>query len=301
MTLIKVQVAPGVDKQSTEYGAEGRWTNTDNVRFRYGLPEKIGGWAKVTSDALVGAARGIITWFSLDGDQYAITGTNKKLYVYQNGSWYDITPIRSTGASITDFTTTASSTTVKVTDAAHGAIEGDLQKHWSDTSDTYVRRVPVAKGVQAGEAFLDKKLSAPPRPGEVWNPVSHRWTKEGNLGKVNVGSGGKKRLRAGSSAAGAHQKNVGGLSGKGRLRHLGTGRHFRGKIDIAEQAQGTKAGVGSGKSPTSVFRTGAKTGITSPKAKAKSGAFRSTPTRRSKRRPKSINSGKRSNLNVNQI
>ena len=126
MTLIKVQVAPGVDKQDTEYGAEGRWTNTDNVRFRYGLPEKIGGWAKVTSDALVGAARGIITWFSLDGDQYAITGTNKKLYVYQNGAWSDITPIRVTGASITDFTTTDTSTTVKVTDAAHGAIEGDF-------------------------------------------------------------------------------------------------------------------------------------------------------------------------------
>jgi hypothetical protein len=126
MTLIKVQVAPGVDKQSTEYGAEGRWTNTDNVRFRYGLPEKIGGWAKVTSDALVGAARGIITWFSLDGDQYAITGTNKKLYVYQNGSWYDITPIRSTGASITDFTTTDTSTSVTATDASHGAIEGDF-------------------------------------------------------------------------------------------------------------------------------------------------------------------------------
>jgi len=126
MTLIKVQVVPGVDKQSTEYGAEGRWTNTDNVRFRYGLPEKIGGWAKVTADALLGAARGIITWFSLDGDQYAVTGTNKKLYVYQNGSWYDITPIRSTGASITDFTTTDTSTTVKVTDASHGAIEGDF-------------------------------------------------------------------------------------------------------------------------------------------------------------------------------
>ena len=126
MTLIKVQVAPGVDKQSTEYGAEGRWTNTENVRFRYGLPEKIGGWAKVTSDALVGAARGIVTWFSLDGDQYAITGTNKKLYVYQNGSWYDITPIRSTGASITDFTTTDTSTSVTATDASHGAIEGDF-------------------------------------------------------------------------------------------------------------------------------------------------------------------------------
>ena len=126
MTLIKVQVAPGVDKQSTEYGAEGRWTNTDNVRFRYGLPEKIGGWDKVTTDALVGAARGIITWFSLDGDQYAITGANNKLYVYQNGAWTDITPIRVSGASITNFTTTTSSTTVKVTDTAHGAIEGDF-------------------------------------------------------------------------------------------------------------------------------------------------------------------------------
>jgi len=136
MTLIKVQVAPGVDKQDTEYGAEGRWTNTDNVRFRYGLPEKIGGWAKVTSDALVGAARGIITWFSLDGDQYAITGTNKKLYVYQNGSWYDITPIRSTGDAITQFATTAASSNVSVTDAAHGAIEGDFVTITSATAPT---------------------------------------------------------------------------------------------------------------------------------------------------------------------
>jgi len=126
MTLIKVQVAPGIDKQDTEYGAEGRWIDCDNVRFRYGLPEKIGGWSKVSTSALVGAARGIITWFSLDGDQYTITGTNKKLYVYQNQSWYDITPIRESGASITNFTTTSGSTTVTVTDASHGAIEGDF-------------------------------------------------------------------------------------------------------------------------------------------------------------------------------
>ena len=63
MTLIKIQVAPGIDKQNTETGAEGRWIDCDNVRFRYGLPEKIGGWAKTTSEALVGAARGIINWF----------------------------------------------------------------------------------------------------------------------------------------------------------------------------------------------------------------------------------------------
>ena len=126
MTLIKVQVAPGIDKQDTEYGAEGRWIDCDNVRFRYGLPEKIGGWSKVSTSALVGAARGIVTWFSLDGDQYTITGTNKKLYVYQNQAWYDITPIRESGASITNFTTIDTSTSVTVTDATHGAIEGDF-------------------------------------------------------------------------------------------------------------------------------------------------------------------------------
>ena len=79
MALVKVQLSPGIDKQDTEYGAEGRWFDGDNVRFRYGLPEKIGGWAKVTSDALLGAARGMRAWFSLDGDPYTITGTNKKL------------------------------------------------------------------------------------------------------------------------------------------------------------------------------------------------------------------------------
>ena len=126
MALIKVQIIPGIDKQDTEYGAEGKWVDCDNVRFRYGLPEKIGGWSKVSTSALVGAARGIITWFSLDGDQYTLTGTNKKLYVYQNQAWYDITPIRESGASITNFTTINTSTSVTVTDATHGAIEGDF-------------------------------------------------------------------------------------------------------------------------------------------------------------------------------
>jgi hypothetical protein len=178
-----------------------------------------------------------------------------------------------------------------------GVTMQDLQKHWSDSSDTYFRRVPVAKGVKADETFLDKRLNSPPRAGEVWNPVSHRWTKDGNLGKVNVGSGGRKRLRAGSTAAGAHQKNVGGLSGKGRLRHIGTGRQFRSKLDIAEQAQGTRVGVGSAKGPTSKFRTGAKSVLSSPTNKTGSGSLKRTP---SKKRRRKGQSGKHSNLNVSQ-
>jgi len=142
MPLIKMPFQPGVDKQVTEYGAEGTWFDSDNMRFRYSLPEKIGGWDKVTSDALVGATRGIVTWFSLDGDQYTIVGTNKKLYTYAQGKWYDITPNRATGTgNITGFETD-STTSVKITDAAHGAIEGDFVT--IDTVSGAINGIPAA-------------------------------------------------------------------------------------------------------------------------------------------------------------
>ena len=124
MPLTKLQVAPGIDKQNTEYGAEGRWVDSDNVRFRYGQPEKIGGWTKVTSDALLGATRAILTWSDLSSVNHAMYGTNKKLYAYSENSYADITPTRGTG-SITQFATTSGSTTVTVTDADHGALVGD--------------------------------------------------------------------------------------------------------------------------------------------------------------------------------
>ena len=108
MPLTKLQIAPGIDKQNTEYGAEGKWVDGDNIRFRYGMPEKIGGWAKVTSDALVGATRAILTWSALNGVKYAVYGTNKKLYAYSEKSYADITPERGTG-SITQFATTSGS------------------------------------------------------------------------------------------------------------------------------------------------------------------------------------------------
>ena len=124
MPLTKLQIAPGIDKQNTEYGAEGKWVDSDNVRFRYGLPEKIGGWSKVSSDALLGATRAVLTWSDLKGINYAMYGTNKKLYGYSEGSYGDITPSRGTG-SITQFETTNASTAVIVTDASHGTLVGD--------------------------------------------------------------------------------------------------------------------------------------------------------------------------------
>ena len=126
MPLLRLFLKPGIDKQNTEYGAEGGWVDGDNVRFRYGLPEKIGGWSGFGSEDsyLVGLASDIFTWSSLAGIPYAAVGTNRKVYVFSGGLWSDITPIRGTGAAT--FTTTAGSTTVTVNDTAHGAIAGDF-------------------------------------------------------------------------------------------------------------------------------------------------------------------------------
>ena len=116
MPLIQVPLKPGIDKQLTETGAQGRWIDCDNVRFRYGLPEKIGGWQQLVADKLVGAGRDQHTWVDLAGNRFAAIGTNKCLYIYYEGSVYDITPLDLTrtesGASFSfDATTTVTITT----------------------------------------------------------------------------------------------------------------------------------------------------------------------------------------------
>ena len=121
MPLTKIAFAPGIDKQDTEYGAAGRWTDSDFVRFRYGLPEKIGGWLKLIPTTLVGVARDMHAWTDLNGVRYTAIGTDRKLYIYTEGVAYDITPVRATG-SITGFSTTNNSPTVTVTDPSHGAV-----------------------------------------------------------------------------------------------------------------------------------------------------------------------------------
>jgi hypothetical protein len=126
MALLRLFLKPGIDKQNTEYGAEGGWVDGDYVRFRYGLPEKMGGWTEFGNTLVnfVGSASEIFTWNGLDGVPYAALGTNRKVYVFYGGAWADITPIRATGACT--FTTTNGSTTVIVNDAAHGAVQGDF-------------------------------------------------------------------------------------------------------------------------------------------------------------------------------
>ena len=127
MPLATVKFAPGFDKQSTAYGAEGKWIDGENVRFRYGQPEKIGGWVKLISNKLIGAVRAQFAWTSLDGTRFLGIGTDKKLYIYTEGAIHDITPIRATESSLTNpFVTTNGSAVVTVTDSGHGAKAGDF-------------------------------------------------------------------------------------------------------------------------------------------------------------------------------
>jgi len=124
--LQKLGFLPGFNKQVTETGAEGQWFDGDNVRFRYGTPEKIGGWQQLGADKLTGAGRALHHWDDNAGIKYAAIGTNRILYVYSGGIFYDIHPIRVTLTGCT-FTSTGSSTTVTVTSSGtNGLNDGDI-------------------------------------------------------------------------------------------------------------------------------------------------------------------------------
>ena len=125
MALIDFKVLPGIDKQDTTAGAEQRWVDSDNVRFRYGLPEKVGGWASLVTDTIVGVARREFAFVDLDGNRYVAIGTDKFLLLYFEGQLYDITPLKATLSSAT-IATTSGSAICSITKAAHGLSAGDI-------------------------------------------------------------------------------------------------------------------------------------------------------------------------------
>ena len=125
MPLQKIQFKPGFNKMVTASGAESQWIDGDFVRFRYGLPEKIGGWSQLTTSnhTLPGAARSQHAWTSIAGERYVAIGTSQGLFLYHSGSFYDITPLDTaiTGAT---FDATTGSATVTVNKTGHGLTDG---------------------------------------------------------------------------------------------------------------------------------------------------------------------------------
>ncbi len=123
--LTKIKFAPGIDKQDTAVGAEGRWVDSDNVRFRYGLPEKVGGWQSLLTDTLVGVARKQHAFVDKDGNRYVAIGTDKFLIIYFEGQFFDVSPL-ATAISGATFTFNATTTVTLTTSAAHNINVGDI-------------------------------------------------------------------------------------------------------------------------------------------------------------------------------
>jgi len=123
MPLTNVQIRPGLNKSDTPSGAEGQWIDSDFVRFRYGQPEKIGGFQAIGQETIAGPARAQHCWNDLEGRKYSALGTSKALYIYYEDAFYDITPLATaiTGAT---FTSTNGSATVTVNKASHNLIAG---------------------------------------------------------------------------------------------------------------------------------------------------------------------------------
>jgi hypothetical protein len=129
MKLVDLKFQPGIDKQDTAYSAgdQRKYVDSNLVRFHYGKPERWKGWTYLPdpNKTVVGVVRDTHSWIGLDGTRYLALGTDRKLYLYSGSALYDITPIRETAALTNPFTTNGT-TTVSVTDANHGAVEGDF-------------------------------------------------------------------------------------------------------------------------------------------------------------------------------
>lgn len=156
MALSEIKFAPGIDKQNTAVGAFGRWIDSDNVRFRYGLPEKVGGWASLLNETIVGVCRKMLDFVDKSGNRYVALGTDKFLLIYFEGQLFDITPFRTdntgTIVTFTSSTLATDSTTTKqctiTTTSNHGLIAGDMI-----VLDTVT--LPAGTGLSAAD-FEDK-------------------------------------------------------------------------------------------------------------------------------------------------
>ena len=126
MPLQKLLFRPGINKEGTSYSNEGGWFNSNLIRFRKDLPEKIGGWAKATSDYFQSSGRALHAWVDLAGTRYLGLGTTWKYYVIDGDLFYDITPIRATTTNGIVFAATDGSATITATDSDHGVVTGDF-------------------------------------------------------------------------------------------------------------------------------------------------------------------------------
>ena len=182
MALQQIKFAPGINKQDTAVGAVGRWVDSDNVRFRYGLPEKVGGWQSLLTDTIVGVARKQFAFVDLEGNRYVAIGTDKFLLIYFEGQLFDITPLKAdiTGATIA--TTSGSAICTITTSSDHNINVGDIVLFDSVT-------LPSGTGYTAAD-FEDKNFQVTAVP----TPTTFTITQSSNA-TATVATGGSITLK----------------------------------------------------------------------------------------------------------
>jgi hypothetical protein len=209
MPLTKLQFRPGVNRETTSYTNEGGWFDVDKVRFRFGMPEKIGGWEKFSGFSYLGTARAMHPWVALDNGRFIGIGTSLKYYLNQDGgSFSDITPIRSTtNAGDVTFAASNGSATITVTDTAHGAVSGDFV--------TFSGAASLGGNITAGVLNQEYNIT------EVINDDSYTIaartagtsiadiTVDGALSPTPVTANGSDTGNGGSSVVGAYQISIG--------------------------------------------------------------------------------------------
>ena len=189
MPLTKLQFRPGINQEITSYSNEGGWRDCDKIRFRFGYPEKLGGWEKFSSSTYLGSARALHNWIALDGSNYLGIGTHLKYYIEEGGGFNDITPIRlTTGSGDVTFAATNGSTTITVTDASHGAVENDFV--------TFSGAASLGGNITAAILNIEYQIVS------IINANSYTITASVAANSSDSGNGG-------SSTVGAYQINVG--------------------------------------------------------------------------------------------
>ena len=182
--LQKLGFLPGFNKQVTSTGAESQWTGGTNVRFRYGTPEKIGGWSQLGDSKLTGAARGLHHMVNREGIKYSLIGTNRILYVYSGGVYYDIHPlVNPTGTAITSaFSTTNGQPEVTITFSSPTTFQaGDIILFGDASTFTAIT------GSNFGAAdFADKKFMVTSAPSTTVITITMP-SNEGGAGATNSG------------------------------------------------------------------------------------------------------------------
>ena len=189
MPLQKLQFRPGVNREGTDYSNEGGWYDCNKIRFRSGFPEKLGGWGQLSPNQYLGVCRNLWNWVDLTGNNFLGVGTNIKYYIYQGGTYNDITPYLVTSSSVT--ITTNGTTTVTITDGAYNPSVGDyIVFGGTYTVGGYVFTGEyIVKTVPSSTTYTITATSAPTAAGPTAAVVSYEYPIGNDIYTVGIGWG----------------------------------------------------------------------------------------------------------------